>query len=276
MDTCSIAHLMCVADSAHLIDKITNENVRISAIVKGELKELVKRKKTITSDNKRRDEVNKILTTLHRYINEHDEQLMYSKFDEKRQLSFNIITNHDGENNGEYASTLLCLNISRNENQKVTFVTDDYKASDAFREYFNFQQIGEIIDTADYLIYQYWLSNIKAKKDLLSCLRNLRSEYTTEINEIITELERVSKAAKSLKDRQVAVGITDLISSIKTLNKIGIDTTMQKIDQIGGVTAREVIRLMDKIKAIEFCKQAEKISKYIKMIDMHEIIQKNT
>lgn len=93
--------------------------------------------------------------------------------------------------NGELYSTALGLIVSRSEDDKIWFYTDDKPATEYFMPYFCYQQIGTIMDTVDLLIYLYWTSSDFDKKRLEKYLQDLYSDINQPLKNMINEVERI-------------------------------------------------------------------------------------
>lgn len=94
--------------------------------------------------------------------------------------------------NGELYSTALGLIVSRSEDDKIWFYTDDKPATEYFMPYFCYQQIGTIMDTVDLLIYLYWTSSDFDKKRLEKYLQDLYSDINQPLKNMINEVERIN------------------------------------------------------------------------------------
>jgi len=102
------------------------------------------------------------------------------------------------KDNGEFYSVALSLYLSRVECCQLTFYTDDFPAQADFSPFFRTQQIGKIEDSADLLIYLYWLYPDFEKEQLIFFLTELRSQYVTDVK-LLNEQIRAYKARKSVK-----------------------------------------------------------------------------
>jgi|APTNR8051073442_1049403.scaffolds.fasta_scaffold00930_5 hypothetical protein len=87
--------------------------------------------------------------------------------------------------NGEFHSTRLAFSISRMEETKVFFVTDDQPAKSFFQPIFQFHQVGYVEDNVDLLTLLYWLNDDFKKNHFSNFLSKLYSEYAQNLDELI-------------------------------------------------------------------------------------------
>ena len=106
--------------------------------------------------------------------------------------------------NGELYSAALSLYLSRVENEKVLFYTDDNPACKTFKSFFDFQQIGYIGDSVDLLLFLYWLSPADkfSQEELKKYLTSLRGEYIVKFREVIKAIDNYASALKSSKKNE--------------------------------------------------------------------------
>jgi len=120
------------------------------------------------------------------------------------------------KDNGEFYSAALSLYLSRKNKTQLTFYTDDLPAHGDFCNFFNGQQIGKIEDTVDLLVFIYWYFDDFDKRQLETCLSELRSQYTTDI-------KRLSHYIKGYKEKQSN-------KSLKSIRK-PLDALERKLNQ---------------------------------------------
>lgn len=103
--------------------------------------------------------------------------------------------------NGELYSAALSLNLSRMENEKVLFYTDDNPAKSTFSPYFEFQQMGYIGDSVDLLVFLYWLSPAGqfSKEELEKYLSSLRAEYMSKLKDLQKTMDNYASTLTSSK-----------------------------------------------------------------------------
>lgn len=73
-----------------------------------------------------------------------------------------------------------------NENDVVTIYTDDYKATEEFKEFFRHHRIGDIGDTLDLLTMLYWMTPEATFQSSAYrfYLENLRAEYCHQFKDV--------------------------------------------------------------------------------------------
>lgn len=136
------------------------------------------------------------------------------------------ITGYTKKPNGELCSTAYALYLSRLNEKKVFFYTDDFPAKEFFSHFFEFQQIGQIKDTVDFLILVYWLDDDFNDTQLDRILSELYSQYAIEVTFLKERLDTFYKEKvdgsfiKSKKD--IANNLRGLIYNLQNqdFNKI--------------------------------------------------------
>jgi len=130
------------------------------------------------------------------------------------------ITGYTKRLNGELCSTAYALYLSRLNEKKVFFYTDDFPAKEFFSHFFEFQQIGQIKDTVDFLILVYWLDKDFTKTQLDRVLSELYSQYAIEVTLLKECLETYYKekvdGAFIKKRRETAKKLRLLINCLKS------------------------------------------------------------
>ncbi|MDD2798769.1 MAG: hypothetical protein PHV20_09280 [Bacteroidales bacterium] len=123
-------------------------------------------------------------------------------------------TKHTKKDNGELISSVLSLCVSRENNSKVYFYTDDFPAKEQFAPFFAFQQIGVIGDSIDLLLFLYWSKSDFNEKSLMKYLQDLKSEYNTPLKQLVSKIQtkKDSFSVKDKKDRNLNDSIHKIIS----------------------------------------------------------------
>lgn len=196
LDACSVINLIHIDEDDFLLKKLENLDVKIHERVFSEINKHVYKKLDLESKSKYSNK-----ETIEEKRKVVDQRLSYYR---GMQVLQSIIDNDFGEkfaerlqklidyakDNGELHSTSLALYLSRTEDKKVYFYTDDYPANEEFTPFYNFQQIGHIKDSVDLLVLLFWLNETFTLHELKQVLNRLRSEYATDI----------ASLEKSLKD----------------------------------------------------------------------------
>lgn len=109
------------------------------------------------------------------------------------------ITGYDKQN-GEFYSAATALAISRNENIKLYFHTDDFPAKMEFSSFFRHQQVGYIEDTADLLVLLYRIDDKFKLKELDLLLSKLATEYNLEVAVLEKKLGQYSLTGRQVRE----------------------------------------------------------------------------
>ena len=123
-------------------------------------------------------------------------------------------TKHTKKDNGELISSVLSLCVSRENNSKVYFYTDDFPAKEQFAPFFAFQQIGVIGDSIDLLLFLYWSNSDFKEKSLRKYLQDLKSEYNTPLKQLVNIIQKKkdSFSVRDKKDPNLNENINKIIS----------------------------------------------------------------
>jgi len=113
--------------------------------------------------------------------------------------------------NGEFYSTALAIYLSRLNDVKVFFHTDDTPAREEFKLLFKHQQIGYIEDTADLLVLLSRISNKISPSVLDNALSDLASEYATEVTILEKKLKSYQMPAKDIRRMKFIKSKLDLL-----------------------------------------------------------------
>lgn len=155
------------------------------------------------------------------------------------QNFFNDIQNNTNYKkfNGEFYSTALSIFLSRYNEIKIIFHTDDYPARDYFSDYFLYQQIGHIEDTVDLilLIYIYSDSEKFSKKTLMRLLSDLFQEYATSVKKFEKALEKFKNnipERKLSQKHKLRNNLTLLLKKIRELSFTGINDLKKQLIEL--------------------------------------------
>lgn len=222
LDACSVINLVHIDEDEFLKKKVDKFDIRINELVFEEINKNIYKRLELIRLRKQADtqEINNI----RKYI---DIQLGY--FRNKKTLNslifkevgddyfdkINEITEHSKKHNGELHSTALALYLSRSESKKIYFYTDDFPAKDEFSPFFEFQQIGQIKDSVDFLLLLFWIDESFNEAELDKFLSKLFSEYATEVSFLEKELKNYKETnidANYIKSKPK--------ESIENLNKL--------------------------------------------------------
>jgi hypothetical protein len=224
LDACSVINLIHIDEDEFLQKKIEKLDININELVFNEVKSNVYNKLNLIDKRKSANISN--TKELRKKI---DIQLTY--FRSKRKLNedlfkelgndyferIGIITGYI-KPNGELHSTALALYLSRNESKKVFFYTDDFPAKNDFLNFFEFQQIGQIKDSVDFLVLLFWIDENFTQKELSKYINKLFSEYAMEVSflekELKSYLESSFNANFTRTNPGVRANLKELISKL--------------------------------------------------------------
>jgi membrane-associated HD superfamily phosphohydrolase len=185
LDACTIINLLRIDEEDEFIFKsLKLLDLNIATLVYEEVNSNV-RKNPLTEEQKK-------------YIDQRIPQLL--QFTRKTDDIINDIskdffeqirkfTKHKKKDNGELISSVLSLCISRENNSKVYFYTDDFSAKTQFAPFFSFQQIGMIGDSIDLLLFLHWSISDFDKKCLRKYLQDLKSEYNVPLKKLVSKIQ---------------------------------------------------------------------------------------
>jgi len=227
LDACTVINLIHIDEDDFLLKKVKSLDLHINDTVFTEIKlnvfdrlsnniskySDVEKKKLI------RREIDQKISFFRGKKNDNNElfkDLGNSYFDKVRE-----ITGYAKRPNGELCSTAYALYLSRLNEKKVFFYTDDFPAKEFFSHFFEFQQIGQIKDTVDFLILVYWLDEDFNENQLDKILSELYSQYAIEVTFLKERLERfyIEKVNGAFLRSKKEV-VNNLRALINNLNKL--------------------------------------------------------
>lgn len=187
LDACTVINLIHIDEDDFLLKKMRFLDLHINDTVFDEIKLNVYDRlsnnisKYSNSEKKKliRKEINQKISFFRGKKNDNSQlfrDLGNSYFEEIRE-----ITGYKKKPNGELCSTAYALYLSRLNEKKVYFYTDDFPAKEFFSFFFEFQQIGQIKDTVDFLILVYWLDDEFNHTQLDKILSELYSQYAIDV-----------------------------------------------------------------------------------------------
>lgn len=138
-------------------------------------------------------------------------------FDNEWAYNIRQYVNYSKKNNGELYSSAYALRISREEECRVCFYTDDICAKEQFSPFFEFQQIGYICDSVDLLILLYRLVQEFSLDNLKYFIRELYNEYSISFenfSKIVVDNQSQWKKNKT-RDAKLISNISNLEEACK-------------------------------------------------------------
>ena len=216
IDACTLINLLRIDEEDELLYKcLKKQNVHIASTVFKEIKDNIY-KNHIDEIQKKR--IEKILYTLKSVFEYHEDDTIINDIGDAYFESIMHYTKHEKKLNGELISTVLALVLSRTEESKVSFFTDDFPAKKEFELFFSIQQIGRIEDSVDLLMQFHWSIGSFSQKKLKDKLFDLRAEYNNALREFMNQVKRVKllykqkdNTRKMLEDLEYAFQHKDLI-----------------------------------------------------------------
>lgn len=203
VDACTVINLLRIDDDNDFLYKqLKSFDVHFAKEVKDEIQRNIF--KNILDDS-RQAAIDKLLPLLYS-----DFTLHYNA-DIERDLGPDVISeiksfsNHRKDYNGEFYSAMLSLILSRTEESKVVFYTDDDRAKDQLSSLYSFQQIGTINDTVDLLLTLCSQSENFSELKLRNNLRDLKAEYSRGLRDLMVTLgeEKKKYDRKDRKRKQI-------------------------------------------------------------------------
>lgn len=172
--------------------------------------------------------------------------------------------------NGELFSTALGLIVSRSEDDKIWFYTDDKPATEYFMPYFCYQQIGTIMDTVDLLIYLYWTSPDFDKKRLEKYLQDLYSDINQPLKRMINEVQKIKDSFSNNNiNNGLRRNVNDLIDSYYNLDIPKMENAIEAIkssytsSKVATVISKYGNLLINSPLIIRICKTKKDLNKYV-------------
>lgn len=233
LDACTIINLIHIDEDEFLLNKLDNLNYFIPEEVFNEVKRKVKfkidelfRRKELSKEDYR-NYLSKIDSYLLRFRGKIiSNQSITDELGVYYYDSIKKIASYKKEVNGELISASCALYYSRILLSKILFFTDDFIAKDDFKDFFLYQQIGQIKDTVDLIILLYWLEIEKDKiafssTDLSKYLNNLFVEYfypmsflKADLNDFLNSIKIQSKNNTILK--------TEIAKTLKYIQDVNL------------------------------------------------------
>ncbi len=217
LDACTVINLIHIDEDDFLIKKFKNLDILLNEVVftevsKNVLKKIESRRRNISSL-----EVKNITKTISQQLTFYRGKNVLNS-DIKADVGENYFEkNHEifkyYKKNGEFFSCAMSLYLSRINTKKIYFYTDDLPARLELSSPFNYQQIGQIKDTADLLVLLYWIDEDFTEVQLNNLLSKLFSEYATDVKLLEIDLKNYLNSfdPKLIKQNK------DILSNLKII-----------------------------------------------------------
>lgn len=195
LDACTIINLLRIDEDEFLFKSIKSMDLHIANIVYQEVCSNVK-KNSLSKEQKKY--IQQIIPLFLSYSRQDADIIndLQEYFDKLTRF-----TAHTKKRNGELLSSALSLCVSREKSQKVHFYTDDFPAKEQFSRYFSYQQIGEVGDSVDLLIFLYWTKSDFSIEQLLRYLNDLKSEFNIPLKNLVNKIQ-TKKDLLTKKDKK--------------------------------------------------------------------------
>lgn len=231
LDACSIINLLHIDEDGKLIERLNKLEILICEEVFKEVERNVFTRigkfdriagaKSIFERKQVRKEIDQKLgvirgwTVLNETINEDFGKDYFAKV--AKMTSYK-------KRNGELDSTAIALALTRTEECKLFFHTDDFVAKAYFKTFYRDQQIGYIEDSADLLLLLYRLDEKFNLKELDELLSRLASEYNLEVSSLIKRLESFNLSAKEYqRTRKLRPNLQELLRKLRNRDFEGLN-----------------------------------------------------
>jgi len=183
LDACTLINLLHIDEDEFLLKKLRKLNFCIAPKVYKEVKDNAYKKINL-KPQKERNEYNKYVDAqiaLFRANQAQENDFLVSEIEMEQMLGYT-------KRNGEFHSARLAFSISRMDEKKVFFVTDDYPAKHFFQPILQFHQVGYVEDSVDLLTLLFWMNEDFMKIHFTNFLSKLFSEYTQELDDLLDKL----------------------------------------------------------------------------------------
>ena len=255
VDACTVINLLRIDEDDFLYKRLKSFNVNIVKEVNDEIRKNVFKNNL---DDDRKTAIDNLLPFLH------SECKLHKNEDVENDLGTDVVSdlksfvNHRKEYNGEFYSAMLSLILSRTEESKVVFYTDDYRAKEQLSSLYSFQQIGTIDDTVDLLLTLCSQSENFSESKLEKHLRDLRAEYSRGLKDLIVALgEEEKKLDRKDRKRKIIEKIEsvyyeangDLSQMDLMIKQLGIPKVSKKYKAVSINGYGNDIRIVRKIEA---------------------------
>lgn len=205
LDACTLINIFRIDEDEILYSNLQSCNIKIAEIVLDEVKKNIFKNGWSKEIN---DRIDRSLSYLMSRVMHNDEivcNIETENCDEIKEF-----TRHH-KSDGEFYSLLLSLYLSRYEMTHINLYTDDKPATDQFREYFMFQQLGLLGDSIDLILYMFCHSGSDkfSENSLKRILENLKSEYNIRERQFVTNIEEYRSKISSSKFNNDIIKVLD-------------------------------------------------------------------
>lgn len=194
IDACTLINLLRIDEDDNFLYKhLKSFEVHIAETVYNEIRKNVFRNAISKTDEKRIDTLLPLLPLEFKLHQDEEIKRIVGNEYFEQICSF---SGHTKKFNGELISSVLALVLSRFEESKVCFLTDDFPAKEEFSSFFTIQQIGLIEDSIDLLLMLHWSNSDFTKRKLENVLFDLKAEYNRTQSAFVGEIVKLKSNYK--------------------------------------------------------------------------------
>ena len=210
LDACTLINIFRIDEDEILYNHLQSHNIKIAEIVLDEVKNNIYKNGW---SKEYHDRIDQYIPSLLSYVERNDN--IKSNFKDEDCDDIKKFTHHS-KSDGEFYSLLLSLYLSRYEMTHVNFYTDDKPATDQFREYFMFQQLGLLGDSVDLILYMFCHSDKFSEFNLKRFLENLKFEYNIKERVFVQHIEEYRSTVSNTKsNKNILIVMGNILKCIK-------------------------------------------------------------
>ena len=239
LDACTLINIFRIDEDEILYSNLQSCNIKIAEIVLDEVKKNIFKNGWSKEIN---DRIDRSLSYLMSRVMHNDEivrNIEAENCDEIKEF-----TRHH-KSDGEFYSLLLSLYLSRYEMTHINLYTDDKPATDQFREYFMFQQLGLLGDSIDLILYMFCHSGSDkfSENSLKRILENLKSEYNIKERQFVTNIEEYRSKISSSKFNNDIIKVLDgIIYNYHNGNYEKMYKALEDLERFQKKELRQIVR----------------------------------
>ena len=234
IDACTLINLLRIDEDDNFLYKhLKSLEVHVAETVYNEIKKNIFKNAISETDEKRIDILLPLLPSEFEF---HLDEVVKKDVGNEFFEQICSFSGHTKKFNGELISSVLSLVLSRCEESKVCFLTDDFPAKEEFIPFFTIQQIGLIEDSIDLLLMLHWSKSDFTKIKLENALSDLKAEYNRTQSAFVGRIVRLkSNFKKGSASRRIIESIEDSF-----YNKRDIDEYKKCLKDIERVNDKEI------------------------------------
>ena len=219
--------------------------------------------------------------------NDHILVVVNTEFDQRKTLDADIkkdlgdeefervvkFCEHNKRENGELYCVALALLKSRWEEGTVTIYTDDYKATEEFRNFYRYHRVGDVGDTLDLLTMLYWTTPEATFHNTAyrAFLENLRAEYSHQLHKtakLADEYLCQQKQEKS-KDKELLTSLSMIVEGYRRSDLSQMERGIRFFQD--GNKYKEVKRIIGEVDVNNVNKQMVRITEHLRRLKDYPI-----